>query len=306
MDPVIRVAFVLALSGCVNPWAAPRCSDGIDNDEDALTDLDDPDCAGDPSRDSEDGFDAGRPPDASIDAAIDAAMPFDAGCTPLAPSWACAADVLPRICGGACVDVATDPAHCGACDSPCDGGEVCLYGTCRVCTSLDGAEICEGACVTPHSAPRVCGGCPGEVCAADQTCLEGSCVPADEGRGDRCARPIELAEGTQTIELFVSATLDGAVPRCTPVPLVPRHGAFVDFIAPREGRWRIGVTSAGGGVAIQLLDDEECRCAGALCETGATTAAVETPSAEGIRLRALVVSYSVDTVSADVHVMPTP
>lgn len=34
------------------------------------------------------------------------------------------------LCGTDCVDTETDPAHCGACNDPCDPGETCQAGDC--------------------------------------------------------------------------------------------------------------------------------------------------------------------------------
>ena len=34
-------------------------------------------------------------------------------------------------CGGACVNLATDPAHCGACQVACPAGSACSNGSCR-------------------------------------------------------------------------------------------------------------------------------------------------------------------------------
>ncbi|HVY48488.1 MAG TPA: FG-GAP-like repeat-containing protein, partial [Minicystis sp.] len=42
-------------------------------------------------------------------------------------------------CGGACVDLAHDPAHCGACDRACGAGQACSFGACEVpCTKTLG------------------------------------------------------------------------------------------------------------------------------------------------------------------------
>lgn len=84
------------------------------------------------------------------------------------------------LCGGACVDVLSNPQHCGGCDQPCaagDGGEAdCVNGECtsdcaagfapvgEACTNFVGAhEIypsdCAG-CATPNGVTNACS-CPG-------------------------------------------------------------------------------------------------------------------------------------------------
>jgi hypothetical protein len=34
-------------------------------------------------------------------------------------------------CGSSCVDLTTDPEHCGACDNACAVGESCVCGECQ-------------------------------------------------------------------------------------------------------------------------------------------------------------------------------
>ncbi|MHC4947798.1 MAG: hypothetical protein ACYTG1_06000 [Planctomycetota bacterium] len=41
---------------------------------------------------------------------------------------ACPGDLVN--CGGACVDPATDPSHCGACGNVCPAGTTCVAGAC--------------------------------------------------------------------------------------------------------------------------------------------------------------------------------
>lgn len=51
-------------------------------------------------------------------------------------------------CGGTCVDLAADAAHCGACGTACPGGEVCQAGVCSQCSAAcHSARGCRaGAC----------------------------------------------------------------------------------------------------------------------------------------------------------------
>lgn len=76
-------------------------------------------------------------------------------------------------CGGAtCVELATDPAHCGACGNACEAGGVCVGGNCAAsCGMLD---TCGGTCVDLDTDAENCGAC-GNVCAAGQSCVAGKC-----------------------------------------------------------------------------------------------------------------------------------
>ena len=43
-----------------------------------------------------------------------------------------------EMCGTMCVNVQSNPAHCGACDSPCSGGQVCQNNACVILTEVEG------------------------------------------------------------------------------------------------------------------------------------------------------------------------
>jgi len=75
-------------------------------------------------------------------------------------------------CGGAaCIDLTTDPAHCGACDAPCPAGIACDQGT---CACPDGTVPCGDACVDVQADGMHCGGC-GMPCEPGLVCLDGAC-----------------------------------------------------------------------------------------------------------------------------------
>lgn len=104
------------------------------------------------------------PPDAGTDAEI------DGGC---------------ETCGGsACVDVATDPAHCGKCDAPCPAGAACSGGQ---CACAGGLAVCGDACVDTMSDQAHCGGCDAP-CPSGALCMGAQCACAGglEVCGDEC------------------------------------------------------------------------------------------------------------------------
>jgi hypothetical protein len=88
-------------------------------------------------------------------------------------------------CGGACVETASNPAHCGRCDNACatppNATRTCTGGTCGfTCTAgfadcnMNSADGCE---VNTQTATAHCGGC-GRVCApanATPSCSAGVC-----------------------------------------------------------------------------------------------------------------------------------
>ncbi len=70
-------------------------------------------------------------------------------------------------CDGACVDLASDPAHCGDCAEDCGPGGTCDAGN---CACAGGGDVATD--------PANCGAC-GNLCAPGQTCAAGTCTCAD-------------------------------------------------------------------------------------------------------------------------------
>jgi hypothetical protein len=77
-------------------------------------------------------------------------------------------------CGGAtCVDVQSDPNHCGKCNTACGATMVCNMGMCAGgCGTL---MQCGGSCVDATSDANNCGAC-GKQCAIGQSCTDGQCT----------------------------------------------------------------------------------------------------------------------------------
>ena len=102
------------------------------------------------------------------------------------------------VCDGACVDLANDSSHCGACGNACSaGGARCVEGTC-VCP--EGHAVCDGACVDLAINSSSCGGC-GNECPSNAWCEAGTC---------RCETPGEVACGLDCALLESSTAHCGA------------------------------------------------------------------------------------------------
>ena len=75
-------------------------------------------------------------------------------------------------CNGVCVDIQTDPNHCGACKTVCSNGATCINGSCFT----KGPRKCKkvGTCGNFIS----CGSSPGSSCAcvSDYSTGKLSCV----------------------------------------------------------------------------------------------------------------------------------
>lgn len=87
-------------------------------------------------------------------------------------------------CGSFCIDTASDPDHCGACDRACLASQVCELGACA-CPAPTVA--CGDACVELSSDESNCGAC-GNACSDGQICEDSACVcPAGTDLcGDSC------------------------------------------------------------------------------------------------------------------------
>ena len=103
----------------------------------------------------------------------------------------CISDECPSFsrCGGVCVDLQTDPKHCGACNHACLQGERCLGSTC-VSQCLAGLTACNGTCVDLQSDPAHCGTCD-NACGL-RLCQNGACGL----ESSRCVGGLTLCSGT--------------------------------------------------------------------------------------------------------------
>ncbi|MGB1700856.1 MAG: MXAN_6577-like cysteine-rich protein, partial [Nannocystaceae bacterium] len=124
-------------------------------------------------------------------------------------------------CGGdVCVDLTSDPIHCGECDLACPPGVGCEQG---VCVCPDGQTACGEACVNTLGDVNHCGGC-GNVCADGKVCYLGLCADtcADlEDCGGSCVDlsmdPMNCGACGTTCD--VGAVCDGGSCACDPTPV---------------------------------------------------------------------------------------
>jgi hypothetical protein len=84
-------------------------------------------------------------------------------------------------CGGACVDIATDVAHCGSCNAKCPGGDTCVDGACTSTGCPAHRHGCDGLCVDLRTNPLNCGAC-NVACDGAATCVVGACQCSAPGR----------------------------------------------------------------------------------------------------------------------------
>lgn len=167
-------------------------------------------------------------------------------------------------CGGACIDVTSDPANCGGCGIACGPDQRCADGRCECVVSLD---ACGAACVELSSDPMHCGACD-NACAA--LCAMGRCV-------DRCPAGTTECDGA-CADLSSSAAHCGACDR----PCAPGEACTEGACSCAEGYERCG------GACVDLASDEahcgacDRPCSeGASCVDGACTCPAGTTSCGG-------------------------
>lgn len=92
-------------------------------------------------------------------------------------------------CGEECVDLESDPSHCGDCGVACPSGE-CFGGECFAEPGCQPpASSCGGACVDLSRDPLHCGGCF-TACEPSAECVDSQCVGVDV-----CEPPLEECFG---------------------------------------------------------------------------------------------------------------
>ena len=128
-------------------------------------------------------------------------------CAVVCPDGAadCNGDVTDPAGDGCEVAPLTDIVNCGACGNVCNvpnASQACVDGACGVGMCDAGFGDCDligaNGCETETNTDDLnCGGC-GTACAATEECMGGTCSPI-VFRGDTCADPLVLSDGTQTL-----------------------------------------------------------------------------------------------------------
>jgi hypothetical protein len=85
-------------------------------------------------------------------------------------------------CNEECVNLDIDERHCGACNTACADGYICVNGECELTCQADLIN-CNDECINPNIDERFCGasgecsgGSAGNLCAPGEICSYGACV----------------------------------------------------------------------------------------------------------------------------------
>lgn len=125
------------------------------------------------------------------------------------------------LCGDRCVDLATDPDHCGACDTPCSASQTCGGGKCIAPTSCkELLSLWPGAPTGPHSL------------LIDGARLPAYCDMTTDGGGFTLVFRVNAGLTGDPYTLFTNPPLNDDVPaEATPLP-TQRH-----YVSRIVGRW---------------------------------------------------------------------
>ncbi len=128
-------------------------------------------------------------------------------------------------CGGSCVDLAVDAAHCGACATSCGPLSVCTAGSCGC---VAGASDCAGACVDLLTDGANCGAC-GAACTGGASFCATTGSPATTACVSSC--PGGLAGcGSSCVDLLSDRADCGACGAACAAGQTCRSGACVSEI----------------------------------------------------------------------------
>jgi len=133
------------------------------------------------------------------------------------------------LCGSECVDLISNPEHCGACGNLCGEGQLCEAG---VCLCAGGMVFCGAECIDVASDADHCGACAnpcdgGEscvdgVCAADPACVDVDCPSGTRCVNGECVQIAEcgngVIEGDEQCDDGNSESGDGCAADCTVEP----------------------------------------------------------------------------------------
>lgn len=129
------------------------------------------------------------------------------------------------LCDGRCVNLNSNPDHCGSCNFACDADQGCTSGE---CTCKRGESACGGSCVDTQTDHDNCGTC-GMVCAEGELCAQGECRPAwPDGCSSDPAHELRIREVAlyQSVKIPVASQGLAVAFGDRPVPVVQGRSAL--------------------------------------------------------------------------------
>jgi hypothetical protein len=186
-------------------------------------------------------------------------------CTSAADGLNCLSDAGDICCGGECIDVSLNPAHCGSCATACGSGQFCSQGLCFAlqdcnnagayasCALGDGGvgTCCGGACVDTSLDPSHCTNCdwscPLEAVACSGSSTTGWRCVDDGGNAVECVSDQDCAAGTRCAIYYGGYCLPQSC-----------DGGAVDCAWPIDGGADYGWCCNGECLSVYVYQDAGC------------------------------------------------
>jgi hypothetical protein len=193
-------------------------------------------------------------------------------CAPSASGAACAATCpagSATLCGGACVDTATDLLHCGACDRPCARDHAatrCIAGACMLGACDPGWGDCDGdpatGCETSLATTSDCGSCDRACtaptgCSSGASCVEGECAYGPATAATVCRAAVDVCDAVETCGGALSCGADVLAPAGTTCRAPACAGDLAE-----------ACTGSAAACPPACGCSAEACCAGSACATG--------------------------------------
>jgi len=201
------------------------------------------------------------------------------GATPLCSGCACQSEVQcekiesKTVCGESCVDLKTDPAHCGTCAISCAPGQKCSNGSCLSGDCPAGQSDCGGSCVDLQTSANHCGSC-GNACdtSKSELCDSGLCVTSCTLPRQACGKScVDVSKDPANCGACGTACANGQV--CSPT--ADGSGACIDACPS-------GLTNCAGACVDLTQDFNHCGSCGNTCnDASVCTADSCVPGAKG-------------------------
>ncbi|WP_437734842.1 MXAN_6577-like cysteine-rich protein [Sorangium sp. So ce1335] len=182
-------------------------------------------------------------------------------------------------CDGACVDVTSDPQHCGGCETRCARDETCTDGAC-LCKA--GLEACAGKCVDLTRSQEHCGRCDA-ACGPGLVCQEGTCLCLVGDHEDIGGAVPHVVTGS-TLGAETHFGLDCVAVGSTEVAY--------RFTAEEAGIYRFDTAGSSYDTAIGLLGFDLCDERACNDDHGGPEASASVPLAEGESILVVVSGYN--------------
>ncbi len=137
-------------------------------------------------------------------------------------------------CGEACVDLASNPSHCGECGAALEEDQICSMGNGISARTGCGLmqTLCNRGCVDTEAHPFFCGACDVH-CKPGARCMMGNCMcapPAAKDCGDACRQccgdadcPMDKVCSAGVCELQCSSEQAECGDRCVDLATDPRN-----------------------------------------------------------------------------------